>query len=98
MASDKRPLVYDDFLPFFPDASGNDVNGLGEKDIRRPLPFFGIRRTNMRLGSFSAKSLGFSGGPPTSRNIIPMMPPEARPRLKNPGPKPKNHQKTGPRT
>ena len=33
-------MVYDDFLPFFPETSGNDVNGLGEKDIRRPSPFF----------------------------------------------------------
>lgn len=40
MTFDKPPVVYDDFLPFFPETSGNDVNGLGEKDIRRPSPFF----------------------------------------------------------
>ena len=56
MASNKYPLVYDDFLTFFPEASGNDVNGLGEKDIRRPSLSFGTRPTNTRLGSFSAKS------------------------------------------
>ncbi len=40
MATDDPPLVYDDFLPYFPDVSGNDVNGLGEKEPRSPSPFF----------------------------------------------------------
>ncbi len=40
MSEEKLPLVYDDFLPYLPDASGNDVNGLGETDIRQPSPFF----------------------------------------------------------
>ena len=40
MASQRPPQTYDDFLPFFPETSGNDVNGHGEPEVRRPSPFF----------------------------------------------------------
>jgi epoxyqueuosine reductase len=39
--SDKKlPETYDDFVALFPKTSGNDVNGVGETEIRRPSPFF----------------------------------------------------------
>ncbi len=40
MPEKKLPETYDDFLEYFPDASGNDVNGLGEQEVRQPSPFF----------------------------------------------------------
>jgi epoxyqueuosine reductase len=40
MTDKKLPETYDDFVALFPDASGNDVNGVGENEIRRPSPFF----------------------------------------------------------
>ena len=40
MPSDNPPVVYDDFLPYFPDVSGNEINGLGEMGLRQPSPFF----------------------------------------------------------
>ena len=58
MASNKYPLVYDDFLRFFPDASGNDVNGLGEKDIRRPSPFFWHPADQHAFGELQREVIG----------------------------------------
>ena len=36
--SDYQPMKR--FIDKFPEASGNDINGLGEKSVRRPSPFF----------------------------------------------------------
>ena len=40
MPSQRPPETYNDFAALLPNASGNDVNGLGESRIRRPSPFF----------------------------------------------------------
>ena len=58
MTFDKPPVVYDDFLPFFPEASGNDVNGLGEKNIRRPSPFFWHPPDQHAYGELQRKVIG----------------------------------------
>ena len=36
--SDYQPMQQ--FIDKFPERSGNDINGLGEKEVRRPSPFF----------------------------------------------------------
>ena len=40
MPSKQLPEIYEDFVALFPNASGNDVNGLGETKVRQPSPFF----------------------------------------------------------
>ncbi len=54
----KLPLKYDDFLEYFPDASGNDVNGVGETEIRRPSPFFWHPQDKHEFGELQTEVVG----------------------------------------
>lgn len=58
MATKKPPLKYDDFLEYFPDASGNDVNGLGETEIRPPSPFFWHPHDKHEFGELQNEVVG----------------------------------------
>ena len=40
MSARRPPETYNDFAALLPEASGNEVNGLGDSRIRRPSPFF----------------------------------------------------------
>ncbi len=40
MPEKSLPETYEDFAALLPDISGNDVNGLGESEVRQPTPFF----------------------------------------------------------
>ena len=54
----KLPVKYDDFLKYFPDASGNDVNGLGEMEIRPPSPFFWHPHDKHEFGELQMEVIG----------------------------------------
>ena len=58
MVNGKLPLKYDDFLPFFPDASGNDVNGLSETEIRQASPFFWHPHDKHEFGELQTEVIG----------------------------------------
>ncbi|MBT3916308.1 MAG: 4Fe-4S dicluster domain-containing protein [Rhodospirillaceae bacterium] len=58
MSEKKLPVLYDDFLEYFPDASGNDVNGLGEAEFRQPSPFFWHPHDKHEFGELQTEVVG----------------------------------------
>ena len=53
-----HPETYEDFVALFPDTSGNDVNGLGEPEIRRPSPFFWHPKDRHEFGELQTEVIG----------------------------------------
>jgi Pyruvate/2-oxoacid:ferredoxin oxidoreductase delta subunit len=59
MSRDKKlPTTYDDFLTYFPDISGNDVNGVGETEVRQPSPFFWHPHDKHEFGELQTEVIG----------------------------------------
>ena len=58
MVSRPPPETYEDFVALFPGTSGNDVNGLGEPEIRRPSPFFWHPKDRHEFGELQTEVIG----------------------------------------
>ena len=58
MASQRPPQTYEDFLTFFPETSGNDVNGHGEPEVRQPSPFFWHPNDKHDFGELQTEVIG----------------------------------------
>jgi len=52
-------MTYDDFAALAPKTSGNTVNGLGEREIRRPSPFFWHPTDKHEFGELQAEVIGY---------------------------------------
>ena len=52
-------MTYDAFAALAPKTSGNTVNGLGERDIRRPSPFFWHPPDKHEFGELQAEVIGY---------------------------------------
>lgn len=58
MSSQKSPETFNEFAALLPNASGNDVNGLGESRIRRPSPFFWHPKDKHQFGQLQTEVIG----------------------------------------
>jgi epoxyqueuosine reductase QueG len=58
MTSQRPPKTYEDFLKFFPETSGNDVNGYGEPEVRQPSPFFWHPSDKHDFGELQTEVIG----------------------------------------
>jgi len=66
------------FIDSFPDVSGNEVNGLGETEVRRPSPFFWHPPARQTHGDLQQEVLAYHQKSPEMRAVFSPNPPGGR--------------------